>query len=72
MFLRIARKIQSLESAVDIITCFETLSGVRTITKLQEKLVDICSKEEARAADSLKDWSGAKKLGSMVDTQHSP
>ena len=59
-FLRIARKIQSLESAVDTIACFETLCGVRTITQLQEKLVDVCSKEEARAADSLKDWSGAK------------
>ena len=60
MFPRIARKFQSLKSAVDTIVCFETLCGVRTITQLQEKLVDICSKEEVRAADSLKDWSGAK------------
>ena len=45
---------------MDTIACFETLCGVRTITQLQERLEDICSKEEAISADSLKDWSGAK------------
>jgi hypothetical protein len=60
IFLRIAKKIQSLSSAVETIACFETLCGVRSITQLQEKICDICSTEEARAADSMKDWSSAK------------
>ena len=34
MFPRIARKFQSLKSAVDNIACFETLCGVHTITQL--------------------------------------
>ena len=46
--------------AVDTIACFETLCGVRSITQLQEKIADICTMEEARAADSTKDWSSAK------------
>ena len=58
--IRIAKIIQSLESAVDTIACFETLCGVRSITQLQKKITDICSKEEAEAADQMKDWSSAK------------
>ena len=60
IFLQIARKIQYVKSAVDTIACFETLCGVRTIAQLQEKLSDICSKEEANTTDSIKDWSNAK------------
>ena len=61
IFLRISKKIQSLDSAVDTIACFETLCGVRSITQLQEKIADICTMEEARAADSTKDWSNVRK-----------
>ena len=60
LFLQIAGKIQSLESAVDKIACFETLCGVYTIKQLLEKLPDVCTKEEAEDADLHKDWSGAK------------
>ena len=71
LFLQIAEKIQSLESVVDTIACFETLCGVRTTKQLQEKLPDVCTKKEAEDADFHKDWSGAKKLGSVVDTKYS-
>ena len=60
IYLQVARRIQYLKSAVDTIACFETLCGVHIIAQLQEKLPDICSKEEANTIDSIKDWSNAK------------
>ena len=60
IFLQIVRKIQSLENAVDTVACFETLCGARSIQQLFEKLPGICTSEEAKQADSHKDWSTAK------------
>ena len=44
VFLRIARKIQTLNSAIESIACFEALCGVQTVTQLLEKLPNICIK----------------------------
>ena len=60
MFMKIAARIQTLPSGVEIIACFEALCGVRTVEVLLEKLPGICSTEEAHFVDNECDWSRAK------------
>lgn len=60
VFLRIARKIQTLNSAIESIACFEALCGVQTVTQLLEKLPNICTLQEAKQVDASKDWSSAR------------
>ena len=60
LLLKIARKIQSLSSAVDIVACFETLCDTRSLEQLLDKIPGLYTKSEAQLADSQKNWSSAK------------
>ena len=71
VFMKIAAKIQTLPSAIEIIACFEALCGLRHLRLLIEKIPGICTEDETHYIDSKCDWSKAKKLGSVVVPQHS-
>ena len=52
VFMKIACRIQTLPSAVEIVACFEALCGVRTIALLIERIPGICTEAEAHFVDS--------------------
>ena len=56
----IAARIQILNSAIEIIACFEALCGVRTVPLLTEKIPGICTPNEADYVDTNCNWSKAK------------
>ena len=60
LFLKIASQISKLESSVNIVACFETLCGVRSVKQLLEKLPSLCSSDDAAFIDKDCDWSAAK------------
>ena len=60
IFLRISSSISKLNSSVEIIACFETLCGVRSVEQLIEKIPTMCSAEDARFVDQSCDWSIVK------------
>ena len=60
IFLAIASQVQKLESAVDIVSCFEALCGVRPIKELIRKIPTVCSFEDAKFIDKQCDWTIAK------------
>ena len=47
VLMKIAAKVQTLPSAIDIVACFETIFGARPTKLLLEKLPGICSEDEA-------------------------
>lgn len=60
LFLKIAQKIQSLSSAVDIVACFETLCDVRSLVQLLDTIPGLYTHSDAQIADNKKNWSSAK------------
>ena len=60
VFMSIASKIQLVQSAVDVVACFETLCGVRTVAQLRERIPDICTLSEGLYVDKNCNWSKAK------------
>ena len=60
IFLAIASQVQKLESAIDIVSCFEALCGVRPIKELIQKIPTVCSSEYANFIDKQCDWTIAK------------
>ena len=53
VFLKICSQVQILNSAVRIVACFETLCGVRSVTKLLEALPDLCTKDDGKFIDKV-------------------
>ena len=51
IFLAIASQVQKLESAIDIVSCFEALCGVRPIKELIKKIPTVRSSEDANFID---------------------
>ena len=60
VFLEICGKIKSLDSQVDIVACFESLCGVRSVFNLLQKLSSLCTTQEATIIDKECNWSAAK------------
>ena len=60
MFLKISSQIQRLDSTVNIVACFETLCGVRSVKQLHEVIPTLCSVDDAAFVDKNCDWSSAK------------
>ena len=60
VFLEICRKIKTLDSRVDVVACFESLCGVRSVSNLLQKLPSLCTIQEATIIDEQCNWSVAK------------
>ena len=51
VFLQIASKIQTLDSSISIIACFEALCGVRPVTELLKIIPTLCKGDDAKFID---------------------
>ena len=60
IFMKISSRIQTVDSAVTIVACFESLCGVRSVSQLLKDLPGLCSTDDAKFIDDNCDWSTAK------------
>ena len=57
--MKISSQIQTIESAVSIVVCFESLCGVLSVSQLLKTLPGLCSTDDAKFVDDNCDWSTA-------------